>query len=326
MRRRDFIVLLEGAFACLLATSGQARGSRPLIAILSGTSPVFVSSLLKAFTKQMEVLGHVEARDYDVVVRYAEGDLSRLPALALELAGLRPDIFVAANTTAAVAARGVTTTIPIVSVALIEPVQKGLVVSYARPGGNLTGILISLDTLLGKQLQIATELLAEVKKAGVLINSHSASSPVQRPDIEKVAAALHVELVFADATTSNQIEPALHQLARDKMGIVVIPSDPLFVNERLLIAAVLAKLRLPAVYGLRQHAEVGGLISYGIDLLANWRHTADFVDRILKGRTPADLPVELPHKFELVVNLKTAKALGVEVPPGLLARADEVIE
>lgn len=195
MRRRDFIVLLEGAFACSVATSGQARGARPLIAILSGTSPTFVSSLLRAFTKEMEVLGHVEGRDYDVAVRYAEGDLSRLPALAIELAGLKPDILVAANTTAAVAARGVTTTIPIVSVALIEPVQKGLVASYARPGGNLTGILISLDTLLGKQLQIATELLPEVKKAGVLINSHSASSPVQRSDIEKVAAALHLELV-----------------------------------------------------------------------------------------------------------------------------------
>ena len=324
MRRRDFITLLEGIFACLLATSGHARGSRSLIAILSGTSPVFVSSLLKAFTKQLEVLGHVEGRDYDVAIRYAEGDLSRLPALAMELAELKPDILVAANTTAAVAAKGVTTTIPIVSVALIEPVQKGLVASYARPGG--TGILISLDTLLGKQLQIATELLPEVTKAGVLINSHSASSAVQRPDIEKVAAALHVELVIADAATSDQIEPALHQLTRDKIRILVIPSDPLFVNERLLIAAALANLRLPAVYGLRQHAEVGGLISYGIDLLANWRHTADFVDRILKGRTPAELPVELPHKFELVIYLKTAKALGVEVPPGLLARADEVIE
>lgn len=132
--------------------------------------------------------------------------------------------------------------------------------------------------------------------------------------------------MIADAATGDQIEPALHQLARDKIGIAVIPSDPLFVNERMLIAAVLANLRLPAVYGLRQHAEAGGLISYGIDLLANWRHTADFVDRILKGRTPAELPVELPHKFELVVNLKTAKALGFEVPPGLLARADEVIE
>jgi putative ABC transport system substrate-binding protein len=326
MRRRDFIVLLGGALACSPATSGQARGSRPLIGILSGTSAVFVSSLLKAFTKQMEVLGHVEGRDYDVAVRFAEGDLSRLPALAIELVELKPDILVAANTTAAVAVRNATTTVPVVSVALIEPVQKGLVASYARPGGNLTGILISLDTLLGKQLQIATELLPGVKKAGVLINAHSASSPVQRPDIEKAAAALRVELVIVDAATRDQINPALQQLASDKIDIAIIPSDPLFVNERLQIAAVFEKLQLPAVYDLRQHAEVGGLISYGIDLLANWRHTADFVDRILKGVTPAELPVELPHKLELVINLKTAKALGVGVPPGLLARADEVIE
>ncbi|WFU77016.1 ABC transporter substrate-binding protein [Bradyrhizobium sp. CB2312] len=246
--------------------------------------------------------------------------------LTIELVGLKPNILVAANTTAAVAAKNATTTVPIVAVALIEPVQKGLVASYARPGGNLTGILISLDTLLGKQLQIATELLPRIKKAGVLINAHSASSPVQLPDIEKVAAALHVELVISEAATIDQINPTLQQLANDKIDIAIIPTDPLFVNQRLQIAEVLAELRLPAVYGLRQHTEAGGLISYGIDLLANWRHTADFVDRILKGKMPAELPVELPHKLELVINLKTAKALGVGVPPGLLARADEVIE
>ena len=161
---------------------------------------------------------------------------------------------------------------------------------------------------------------------GVLVNVQSASSAVQRMDVEKVAAALGVELVVADAATKDQINPALLQLASDRVEAAVIPTDALFVNERQRIAAVLTDLRLPAVYGLRQHTEAGGLISYGIDLLANWRHAADFVDKILAGLKPADLPVELPSRLELVINLKAARTQGVEVPPTLLARADEVIE
>jgi putative ABC transport system substrate-binding protein len=325
--RREFITLLGGfAVGWPLAASAQARASRPLIAILVGISPMGASPLLKAFAQQMKALGHVEGRDYDTAVRFADGDLARFPALATEVLGLKPDIVVTANTTAALAAKNATSTIPIISIALIEPVERGLVASYAHPGGNLTGILISLDTLLGKQLQIGTELLPRTKKAGVPINTRSASSAVQRPDVEKVAAALRLELVVIDVGTKDEIEPALRQLASNGVDIAIIPTDPLFLTERQRIAALLAALRLPAVYGLRQHTEDGGLISYGIDLLANWRHAADLVDRILKGTTPAELPVELPSKLELVINLKSARALGLEVPPTLLARADEVIE
>ena len=165
-RRRDFVELLAGTFVSLLTASISANGQHPLIAILSGTSPVFASSLLAAFTGQMRVHGRVEGRDYDVALHFADGDLSRLPVLANELVGSRPDIVVAANTTAAIAVRNATSIIPIVSVALIEPVQKGLIGSYSHPGGNLTRILISLDTLLGKQLEIATELLPELRKWG----------------------------------------------------------------------------------------------------------------------------------------------------------------
>jgi putative tryptophan/tyrosine transport system substrate-binding protein len=325
-RRRDFITFVGGALAFPLASLSQARASHRVIAILSGTSREFLSSHLKAFASQMETLGHVEGVDYDVVVRFAGGDLSRLTSLAAEAVRLKPDVIVAANTTAAVAAKGATTTIPIVSVALIGPVQKGLVADYAHPGGNLTGILISLDTLLGKQLQIATEMRPGFRKAGVLINPNSASSAVQRQDVEKVAADLNVQLVLVEVAKKEEIDPALQRFSSDKVETAIIPTDPMFVNERKHIATVLAELRLPAVYGLRQHAEVGGLISYGIDLHANWRHTADFVDRILRGSTPSELPVELPTKLELVINLKTAQALGLDVPPRLVARADEVIE
>ncbi|WP_197090767.1 ABC transporter substrate-binding protein [Bradyrhizobium sp. LTSP849] len=320
------MVLLGGTVTWPFSAWPQSRASRPLIAILVGISPVGASPFLKGFAQQMEALGRVEGRDYDTAVRFADGDLDRFPGLASEVVGLKPDIVVAANTTAAVAAKKATSTIPIVSIALIEPIERGLVASHAHPGGNLTGILISLDTLLGKPLQIATELLPGAKKAGLLVNAHSASSAVQRPDAERVAAALRLELVVIDVATKDQVEPAIRQLARNEIDIAIIPTDPLFLTERQRIAALLAALRLPAVYGLREHAEVGGLISYGIDLLANWRHAADLVDRILNGTAPAEIPVELPSKLELVINLKAAKTLGLEVPAALIARADEVIE
>jgi putative ABC transport system substrate-binding protein len=199
-------------------------------------------------------------------------------------------------------------------------------VSHARPGGNLTGILISLDTLLGKQLQIAVELLPGAKKAGMPINVASVASAVQRRDAEKVAAALRVELVVIDVRTKDEISTALRRLANDGVDVAIIHTDPLFFTERQRLAALAEALRLPAVYGLREHAEDGGLMSYGIDIRANWRRAADFVDKILKGTNPAELPVELPSKLELVVNLKAARGLGLEVPATLLARADAVIE
>jgi putative ABC transport system substrate-binding protein len=275
----------------------------------------------------MRALGYLEGRDYDTAPRFAEGDLTRLPALASELVGqLKPDIIVTANTTAAAAARKASSTIPIVSAAMVEPVEKGLVVSHAHPGGNLTGILISLDTLLGKQLEIGAELLPAAKKAGTLINVNSIASAIQRRDAEKVASALGMELVAAEIQTNNDIETALRRFAMDGIQVVVVPTDPMFYTERRRMAALAGTLKLPVVYGLREHPEDGGLISYGIDLRANWRRAADFVDKILKGAKPADLPVELPSRLELVINLKTAKALGLDVPPTLLARADEVIE
>ena len=326
MRRRAFITLVSGTVAWPFSASAESRASRPLIAILVGISPTGASPLLKAFARQMAALGRIEGRDYDTAVRFADGDLARFPELANEVVYLKPDIIVSANTTAAVAAKNATSTIPIVSIALIEPIGRGLVASHAHPGGNLTGILISLDTLLGKQLQIATELLPATKKAGLLFNARSASSAVQRLDAERVAAALRLELVVIDVATRDQVEPAIRQLARNEIDIAVIPTDPLFLTERQRIAALLAALRLPAVYGLREHTEDGGLISYGIDLLANWRHAADLVVRILNGTAPAEIPVELPSKLELVINLKAAKALGLEVPAALIARADEVLE
>src|SRR5262245_4341934 len=326
LRRREFITLLGGAAAAWPVAAGAQSARRQLIAMLMGSTRVNSIPLIGSFAQQMQALGYLEGRDYDTAVRYGEGDLTRMPTLASELLALKPDVIVTGNTTAATAVKKATSTIPIVSAAMIEPVEKGLVVSHARPGGNLTGILISLDTLLGKQLQIAVELLPGAKKVGMPINVASVASAVQRRDADKVAAALRVELVVVDVRTKDEISAALQRVANNGVDVAIIHTDPLFYTERQRVAALAETLRLPAVYGLREHVEEGGLISYGIDLRANWRRAADLVDRILKGTNPAELPVELPSKLELVVNLKTARGLGLEVPPTLLARADEVIE
>ena len=249
-----------------------------------------------------------------------------MPELASELVRLRPDIIVTSNTTAAVAAKKGTSIIPIVSAAMIEPVERGLVASHAHPAGNLTGILISLDTLLGKQLELGVELLPEAKKVGAPINVTSVASAIQQRDAERVAAALRVQLIPVEVRTKDEVEKALRALANEGVHVAVVHTDPIFYSERRRIAAVSEALKLPVIYGLREHVEDGGLMSYGIDLRANWRRAADFVDKILKGSKAADLPVELPSKLELVINLKTAKALDLTVPPSLLARADEVIE
>jgi len=326
MKRRELIVLIVGAAAWPLTARAQVPARRPLIAFLIGTTPASSIPLLRSFAQQMQALGYLEGRDYDTAVRFGEGDLRRMPVLASELVGLKPDVVVTANTTAGAAVKNATSTIPIVSATMIEPVERGLVASHANPGGNLTGILISLDTLLGKQLQIAVELLPGTKKVGMPVNVNSVASTIQRRDAEKVAAALRVELVPADMRANDEIDTAFRWLANQGAEVAVVHTDPLFYTERRRIAALAEVLRLPVVYGLREHAEEGGLLSYGIDLRANWGRAADFVDKMLKGMKPAELPVELPSKLELVVNLGTAKALGLEVPSSLLARADEVIE
>jgi putative ABC transport system substrate-binding protein len=327
MKRREFITLLGGAaVAWPFSALAQTQAQRPLIAFLFGTSPLTAPYLVAAFSRQMQAHGYVEGRDYDTASRFAEGNFTRLPELASELVRLRPDIIVTGNTTAAVAAKKATSIIPIVSAAMIEPVERGLVASHAHPAGNLTGILVSLDTLLGKQLELGVELVPGAKRAGMPIHVASVASAIQQRDAERVAAALRVELIAIEVRAKEEIEKALRTLANERVQIAVMHADPMFFQERRRIAAISEAIKLPVIYGLREHVEDGGLMSYGIDLRANWRRTADFVDKILKGTRTADLPVELPSKLELVINLKTAKALGVELPPTLLARADEVIE
>jgi putative tryptophan/tyrosine transport system substrate-binding protein len=326
MRRREFISLLGGAAAgCPLAARGQAPASRPLIAILVGGTPA-TATFLSGFREGMNALGYAEGRNYDVVYRFGAGDLTRMPALAEELVGFKPSIILTANTSAAIAAKNATATIPIVSAAMIDPMDFGLVASHARPGGNFTGLLSALETLMGKQLEIGVELVPGVKKAGLLVNPNSLASTVLRRGAQAAADSLKIGFVEVEVRSSDDIDTSFEALARATVQLVLVHPDPMLLAERQRIAARAQAFKLPVVYGFREHADDGGLLSYGMDLRANWMRAATFVDKILKGAKPADLPVEMPTKFQLVINLNAAKAIGLEVPPLLLSRADEVIE
>ena len=326
MQRREFIIGLGGAVAWPDVVFAQRTERVARIGCLVSGSQDSHGQFVNAFRQALGQLGYVEGRDFMLDLRWAEGRVERLPALADELARLAPDVVVTAIAAAAIAAKQAMPTIPIVSASLSDPIGLGLVASHNRPGGNVTGILITVDGLVGKQLELAREVVPGASRIGMLVNMRNPSNAVQRRDAEAAAPALGIDLVPVDVRSPEDVDAAFQTLTRERSAFVLVLSDLIFVTGRRRIAEMAIAARLPTMYGLREFAEAGGLVSYGIDVRENWRRAAYFVDRILKGEKPADLPVELPTKFELVINLKTAKALGLTVPPALLARADEVIE
>ena len=274
----------------------------------------------------MRDLGYIEGRDYALADRYADGELARLPALAQELVRLVPDVIVAAPGSAVLAARQATASIPIVGVNMNDPVGMGLVANEARPGSNVTGVLVRVPGQAAKQLEIARDAVAGARRIGVLGNLEEASNVLQWQETEAAAAKTGVALSLVEVRAADEIGPAFGKFASERAGVVIVLGQVTLLTMRRQIAAFALAARLPTVYSFREHVEDGGLISYGINLRANYRRAAFYVDRILKGEKPADLPVEFPTKVELVVNLATAKALGLSIPTSLLARADEVIE
>ena len=327
IKRREFIMLLGGA-AIAWPRGGVAQIStrRPLVAVLHGQSSAAASHVVTGFAQRMQELGYVAGREVDIVYRYMDGDVARLPALVDELVRLKPDVMVTSNTQAAIAARHATAVIPIVAVNVTDPVAFGLVASHARPGGNVTGILATLDTLPEKQLALAAEVVRGAAKMGMLLNAGFQAHAIMRKGTEHAAAALSIKLVPVEVRLPDDLDAAFQSLARERVDGVLVLQNPMFLTERRRIAALAIAARLPTMFGFREHVEAGGLMSYGIDLLANFRRAADYVDKILKGTKPGDLPVELPTKFELIVNLKSAKAIGLTIPESFLLRADEVIE
>jgi len=231
-----------------------------------------------------------------------------------------------ANIQAVVAARDATKTIPIVGAVLDDPVGLGLIKSDARPGGNVTGLLMSVPGLPAKQLELARDLIPSAAKIGLLVNPSNIIDLIQRQEMETAGAALAVTLIPVETRTPEEIDPVFPALARERVDVVIVLRDPLFFTQRRTIAAAALAARLPTIYAWRESVDDGGLISYGVNISESFRRAADYVVKILKGAKPGDLPVEFPTKLELVINLPTAKALGLAIPPTLLARADEVIE
>jgi putative ABC transport system substrate-binding protein len=329
MKRREFITLLGGVAAvtfCLSKAFAQSPSKRPLVACVVGGSKMVTDRFFGGFLQGMRELGYAEGRDYGFEVRYADGDVNRIPLLTEELLRLKPDVLVQGTMAGVIAARKLTDSIPIVSEVLTDPVGFGVAASHARPGGNVTGVLVTVEDLPTKLLALATETVLGVDKIGLLVNPDNPVQPLFRRSLEGPARALGVELVAAEAASRDDLQPALKRLARDGAKIVLALQDPMFLNERKRIALFTIAERLPTVFGFRENVDDGGLMSYGTDLRESWRRTATFVDKILKGAKPGDLPIEFPTKVQLVINLTTARALGLEIPPSLLARADEVIE
>jgi putative tryptophan/tyrosine transport system substrate-binding protein len=327
MRRRDFVALAAAALASG-SVKALAQGStrRPLIAVLLGGAQSTVQRWLGGLPDQLQSLGYVEHRNYETEYRYADGNLGRLPRLAAELASLNPDVIVVANTAAALAAKRAAPNIPIVVAAATNPVHFGLAKDHARPGGNVTGLLAGFEGLAGKQLELGLQLLPGKKRVGMLVNNVNVTNEIYRQNAEIAAQTKAADFSWATASTPTDLNTAMNELANKHVDYVIVPADAMFLNERRRLAELAMTAKLPAVYALREHAEDGGLMSYGVDLRQQFRRAAGYVDKILRGAKPSELPFEQPTTFELVINLKTAKALGLTVPASLLTRADEVIE
>jgi putative tryptophan/tyrosine transport system substrate-binding protein len=324
MRRRDFIALLGGAASLPLAARAQVSTKHQLVAVLSGVARK-VNPPLIAFEQGMRELGYVDGQNIDIEYGFADGQLDRFPMLAGELIRLSPNVILAAVTPAAVAARALTQTIPIVCPLLADPIRFGLIASESRPGGNVTGVLFRTEGLVAKQVELALQLIPGVVKIGFLVNVASGII-IDRQELENTCQTLGIKPVPAEVRTPDDLDAAFQALANDRVQAVIVLVDGMFFQERNRIAALAAAARLPAIYGFRDHVDAGGLVSYGVNLAENFHRSATYVHKILKGAQPGDLPVEFPTKLELIINNKAAKALGLIIPPSVLVRADEVIE
>jgi putative ABC transport system substrate-binding protein len=326
VKRREFISLLGGAATWPLAARAQ-QPTIPVIGFLHSASPS-AAQLVTAFRQGLGEVGYVAGQNVAIEYRYAEGQIDQLPELAADLVRRRVAVIATPGSQpAALAAKAATPVIPIVFGVGEDPVKLGLVVSLARPGGNATGINFFTAELGAKRLGLLHELVPGASRVAVLINpADAARAESTRSDLETAARALGLQIHVARARTGREIDNAFTDIVRERSDVLFVGPDPLFYTRRVQLATLAARYGLPASYAVRDYAEVGGLMSYGTDVSHMFRQVGVYAGRILKGAKPADLPVEQSTKFELVINLNTAIALGLEVPPPLLARADEVIE
>jgi putative ABC transport system substrate-binding protein len=327
MDRRAFIgTLTGGLLAAPLAAEAQQAGKMARIAVLGATRPEDLPQW-EGFRQGLRERGYVDGQNIAIDYRWAQGRFERLPALAAELAGLKPTVIVAFVTQSSVAARKATSTIPIVMVAVADPIGAGLVPSLARPGGNVTGNSSVSVEVTGKSLELLKEVAPERRRVAILWNPANAVFQNQMvKEAEAASRRLGLQVQIIAARDASEIDKAFQLMTRERAEALAVLSDPTFIAARTQIVALAVKGRLPSVSGNRQYADTGGLMSYGPNFYELYRGAADYVDKILKGAKPGDLPIEQPTKFELIINLRTAKALGLTIPPSLLQRADQVIE
>ena len=326
MRRREFITLLGGTAAAWPLAARAQQSALPVIGYLHAGSPGPDAPRVAVFRQGLTQAGYVEGRNVAIEYRWAEGQYERLPAMAAELVRRPVAVIVAIPIPAALAAKAATTTIPIVFSVAEDPVKLRLVASLARPGGNATGVNNFLAELGAKQLGLLRELLPKAERIGLLVNPTNANVEGVTKDVIAAARAFGLQIDIVQASDSREIEAAFATLVRNRVDALVIGSDVFFNTRRLQLGILTTRHAIPAVFNLREFPEAGGLMSYGTSSAERDRQLADYTIRILKGAKPADLPVVQSTKFEFVINLVTARALGLEIPSTLLARADEVIE
>jgi len=311
------------------AVRAQPPGKVYRIGYLStGSASTTYTHPLEAFRQVLRELGWVEGRTLFIEYRFAEGRVDRLPALADELVRLKVDVIVASPTPAALAARNATRTIPMVGMGLTEPVAVGLVASLARPGGNVTGVTYGVDTdIFGKQLELLKEVVPKVRRVAVLTNpGNSPAQPLIMESVKSAARSLGLPLQMLEAREPSDFDGAFAAMVKERAGALLLTGEPMFFVHRARLADLATKNRLPSMSTQWQWVEAGGLMSYGPSLPDQWRRAATYVDKILKGAKPADLPIAQPTRFELVINVKTARALSLTIPPSLLQRAEELIQ
>ncbi|MGA7515902.1 MAG: ABC transporter substrate-binding protein [Pseudolabrys sp.] len=325
MRRREFIKVIAGS-AVTWPLAAYAQSALPVIGFLSGVSPGPFAQRLAAFRRGLNETGIVDGQNVTIEYRWAEGQYDRLPALAVDLVNRKAVVIVAYTDAAALAAKAASTTIPIVFLNGDDPVRLGLVQSLARPSKNITGVSWFGVDLVPKQLSLLHELVPNAAVIALLVDRNVPDAVSQVPAVQEVARTLGLQLVVLNARTADDIDMAFASLVRERAGALVVGAGAFLLSRRNQIIALAARHAIPTIYGFREYSADGGLMSYGNDIAGAFRRAGVYTARILKGDKPADLPVERTTKFELVINLKTAKALGLQVPLQVQQRADEMIE